>query len=175
MPPEIFLDAAVIRDVCRADAQALVGIYNEHVRNTVVTFEETPADPLDYADRISAVSARYPWLVAEQDGRVAGFAYACEWKNRSAYRHTAEVSIYIDPACQRRGLGRQLYSALFDRLESAGVHLLIAGISLPNEASVALHEKFGFTAVGRFNQVGKKFDRWIDVGYWQLKLSERLL
>ena len=122
-------------------------------------------------ERITAVhAAGLPWLVAEQAGTVHAYAYASPWKARSAYRHTLEVTVYVALGRERRGLGRALYGELERRLVAAGTHVLLGGIALPNDASVALHERLGFVQVGRLREVGLKFGRWIDVGYWQKTL-----
>ena len=150
------------------DAAAIAAIYNHYVRETVVTFEEEPVDSGEMATRIGQVAdAGLPWLVAERAGVVVGFAYAAPWKERSAYRYSVECTVYLAPGLEGRGIGSALYSALFERLEQAGIHAVIAGIALPNERSVALHENFGMTKVAQFKEVGFKFGRWVDVGYWQ--------
>jgi phosphinothricin acetyltransferase len=102
---------------------------------------------------------------------VRGYAYASRWKSRSAYRHTAEVTVYLEPAATRRGIGKRLYGALFDELRLGGCHVALGGIALPNDASVALHERVGMRKVGQLLAVGYKFGRWIDIGYWQLMLG----
>ncbi len=113
-----------------------------------------------------------PWLVAENDsGVVVGYAYASKWKGRCAYRHSAEVTVYLAPDAAAQGVGTRLYEALFSELRDRGIHTAIGGIALPNPPSVALHEKFGMKKVAHFAEVGHKFDRWIDVGYWQVVLS----
>ncbi|MGN6518330.1 MAG: GNAT family N-acetyltransferase, partial [Dokdonella sp.] len=151
-----------------ADAAAIAAIYDHYIRSTHATFEETPVGESVMAARIAEVGARgLPWLVSECDGDVAGYAYAGPWKARSAYRHTVESTIYLDAACTGRGLGLPLYLSLIHALRACGTHAVIGGIALPNAPSIALHEKVGFHAIGRFAEVGRKFDRWIDVGYWQ--------
>jgi phosphinothricin acetyltransferase len=120
------------------------------------------------ARRIRA--ATLPWLVIEDDGAFAGYARAAPWKTRAAYRHTVESSVYVDALFQRRGHARRLYVALIDELRDRRVHAVLAGIALPNPASVALHESLGFVPSGTLPQVGRKFERWIDVGYWTLVL-----
>jgi phosphinothricin acetyltransferase len=133
-----------------------------------VTFEEAPVSSADFVGRILEVqSASLPWLVAEHDGSVVGYAYASKWKGRAAYRFSVELTIYLDPAHGGAGIGSALYKAIFTILEDHGVHAIIGGIALPNDASVALHEKFGFRKVAHFREVGFKFGRWIDVGYWE--------
>ena len=125
------------------------------------------------AARISDVQGlALPWLVAEQladDGTplVVAYAYATRWKTRAAYRYSVEITVYADHTRRSRGLGRQLYEALFERLRSAGVHAAVGGICLPNDDSVALHEKMGMTHIGRFREIGYKAGQWLDVGYWQ--------
>ena len=157
-----------IRPATTADAEAVSRIYNHYVSDTVVTFEEEPLSAATIDGRMQEVAAAgLPWLVAEQDGRVAGYAYASPWRSRSAYRFSAEVTVYLDPARLRRGLGSRLYDALFPLLQRRGLHALMGVISLPNQASVALHERFGMQKIGHLAEVGFKFDRWIDVGYWQ--------
>jgi phosphinothricin acetyltransferase len=124
------------------------------------------------AVRIEQVRARgLPWLLAEDAAGVAGYAYAGPWRVRAAYRHSVETSIYLAPRAAGRGIGRSLYAALLDALRERDVHAVIGGVSLPNAASVALHERMGFAQVARFEEVGFKFGRWIDVGYWQLRLA----
>lgn len=157
----------MIRTATRADAAAICAIYNHYVATTVATFEESPVGNEDMSRRIEAVQSSGAWLVAERQGSVTGYAYATQWKPRSAYRYSVESTIYLAPACTGNGLGTTLYAALMESLERRGVHCVIAGIALPNRSSVALHEKFGFAKVAHFRENGFKFDRWIDVGYWQ--------
>jgi phosphinothricin acetyltransferase len=121
--------------------------------------------------RVQAVyAASLPWLVLEQTSEIVGYAYATPWKARSAYRYSAESSVYLAPASTGKGFGKQLYQALLAELRGAGLHAINAGIALPNPASVALHEALGFQACAVFREVGYKFERWVDVGYWQLFL-----
>jgi L-amino acid N-acyltransferase YncA len=111
------------------------------------------------------------WLVAERDGRVVGYAYGGRHRDRAAYNWTVEVSAYVDRAVHRTGLGRRLYAELFDRLKESGFRLLVAGITLPNDASVGIHEAMGFEPVGVYRNVGYKNGEWWDVGWWQLDLG----
>ena len=157
--------------VCRAgDATAIAEIYNHYVRETVVTFEEAPVSAAEMAQRIADVSARYPWLVWDDGGAVVGWACATPWKTRSAYRFSVETTVYLAASHRGRGIGGALYRALIDDLRARDVHSAVGGIALPNPASVALHEKLGFRKVAHFAEVGRKFDRWVDVAYWQLIL-----
>ena len=161
----------MIRPASASDAQAIAQIYNHYIQNSVITFEEQVVSAQDMATRIQDVAASaLPWLVADQEGRVAGYAYATKWKARSAYRFSVEITVYLEPGRQGQGLGSQLYAALLARLRELGVHSVIGGIALPNPGSVALHEKFGLTKVAHFSEVGYKFERWVDVGYWQTTL-----
>jgi phosphinothricin acetyltransferase len=162
----------VIRPATEADAQAVADLYNHYVRETVVTFEEEEVASSEMARRIREVgSAALPWLVAERGARVVGYAYAAKWHARSAYRFSAEITVYVDSGHMRSGVGSRLYDRLFPLLRERGVRAIMAGIALPNEASVALHEKRGLSKVAHFKDVGFKFDRWIDVGYWQCVLE----
>jgi L-amino acid N-acyltransferase YncA len=157
-----------IREAAASDAAAIASIYNHYVTGTVVTFEEEPVSVAEIARRIEEVrSASLPWLVAETDSHVVGYAYARSWNVRTAYRFSVEITVYLAPAHAGRGIGSQLYSELFPILQARRIHAVIGGIALPNEASVALHEKFGLRKVAQFEEVGFKFNRWIDVGYWQ--------
>lgn len=158
-----------IRSATTADAEAMAGIYTYYVANSVITFHEEPIPPSDFARRILATeAASYPWLVAESGDRVVGYAFAGMWKDRSAYRFSAEVTIYVDHEYGGKGVGSHLYDRLFPILRDMGAHAIMAGIALPNDASVALHEKFGMVKVAHFKEVGFKCDRWVDVGYWEL-------
>jgi L-amino acid N-acyltransferase YncA len=161
-----------IREVAESDGEALTAIYNHYVTTTTVTFEEQPVSRAEMTDRISEVlKAKLPFLVAESALGVIGFAYATKWKGRSAYRHSVETTVYLADGSSRRGIGSALYRRLIVLLETAGLHAVIGGIALPNDASIALHEKFGFTQVASFREVGYKFGRWIDVGYWERLLD----
>jgi len=160
-----------IRPAVAGDAAALARIYDPYVRATTVTFEEEPVAPEEMASRLRAVlSGGLPWLVAEQDGQVVGYAYASPWKSRAAYRFAVEVTVYLAPGFTRRGWGTRLYEELFARLRERGVHTVVGGITLPNDASVALHERLGLVKVAHFREIGFKLGRWIDVGYWQRTL-----
>lgn len=162
---------ATLRDATADDGAALADIYNYYIGETTVTFEETRVSGGDMAERVAEVQRLgLPWLVAEQAGRLVGYAYATTWRTRVAYRYCTEVTVYLDRRAFGRGFGTQLYAELFERLEPSGMHALLGCIALPNEASVALHEKFGMKKVAHFEEVGFKFGRWIDVGYWQKNL-----
>jgi L-amino acid N-acyltransferase YncA len=163
-----------IRAAEQSDSSAIAAIYNYYVRETIITFEEEPFNAADMARRIQEVqSATLPWLVAEKNRQVLGYAYAAPWKTRSAYRFSVEITVYVAAGRLGLGIGSMLYSNLFLILETLGIHAVMGGIALPNDASVALHEKFGLAKVAHFQQVGFKFNRWVDVGYWERILCAR--
>jgi phosphinothricin acetyltransferase len=166
------LKPATIRTaVPERDAAACVAIYAPHVEAGATSFEEAPPSPAEFAERIAATAATYPWLVAEHDGDLVGFAYACPHRSRPAYRWAVEVSVYVGTDQHRRGHGRALYAELIERLRRQRFQVACAGITLPNEASVALHESLAFIAVGVYRRIGWKAGAWRDVGWWQLELE----
>jgi phosphinothricin acetyltransferase len=158
----------MIRPVQPKDAVSIAGIYNYYIENSVITFEEIPLSVHEMEERILKISAKYPWLVWEESGEVTGYAYVNTWKERAAYRYAAELSIYIEQGFRGKGIGRELLSRLLEEVRKTTIHALISGITLPNEVSVALHEKFGFKKIACFNEIGFKSDKWLDVGYWEL-------
>jgi len=160
----------MIRPATSADAGAIAAIYNNYVATTTITFEEEAVALSEMASRITTVSAQLPWYVYERNGEVIGYAYATPWRARSAYRFSVETTVYVAPACARQGVGLQLYTALIEALRARGIQVALGGIALPNLASVALHENLGFEKVAHFKRVGRKFEQWIDVGYWELQL-----
>jgi phosphinothricin acetyltransferase len=161
----------IVRSASAADADTLARIYNYYVENTVVTFEEEPVSAEAMATRVAEVQGlSLPWLVVEVDDKVVGYAYANKWKARSAYRYSVETTIYLEHGHAGRGVGKTLYSALLPHLRGRGIHAVIGGAALPNDASAALHEKLGFDHVATFREVGFKHGRWVDVSYWQLVL-----
>lgn len=162
----------MIRDVSDCDIAQVVDIYNYYILNSTATFEETEIDVPEMSDRILKVNMQgFLWLVAVENDEVTGYAYAGRWNNRSAYRYTVEVTIYLKHTVVCRGTGTMLYTELFSKLRALGTHTAIAGITLPNPASIALHEKFGMIKAGHFRDVGYKFGRWLDVGYWDVQLN----
>jgi len=161
----------MVRSATINDATQITDIYNYYILNTTVTFEKTPITSDDMKERIENTQVKYPWLVLEIDKRIQGYAYATDWKPRGAYRHSVEVTVYLRNGQSGNGYGSQLYTKLLDVLKQLNVHAVIGGIAQPNEGSIALHEKFGFKKVAHFNEVGYKFDQWVDVAYWQLLLK----
>jgi L-amino acid N-acyltransferase YncA len=160
----------MIRYANTDDAAEICKIYNHYVLDTTITFEEEPVSTDEMAQRIAETLQSLPWLVWERDESLQGFCYASKWKGRCAYRHSVESTVYVRPDSIGRRIGSQLYRALLDELRQRKFHTVIGGIALPNDASVALHEKLEFEKVAQFREVGNKFDRWTDVGYWQLLL-----
>ena len=166
-------DSLQIRAATPTDAGAVVQIYNHYVSNTAVSFEELPVSVAAMAERILAVQQQgLPWLVAQTPDGVQGYCYATPWKARSAYRYSVEVTVYLAPQAQGRGLGYALYQQLFRLLKAAGYHAVLGGIVQPNPASVALHEKCGMRQVALLPDIGFKHGQWHSVGYWQLLLSD---
>ncbi|HEY0140886.1 MAG TPA: GNAT family N-acetyltransferase [Thermoanaerobaculia bacterium] len=154
----------MIRTATAGDAAGVLAIYAPIILETHTSFElEVPPEE-EIARRITSAIA---YLVCDLDGRVAGYAYATRWRERPAYRFTAEVSVYVHEAYHRRGIANALYARLFEELRSRDYHRALAAIALPNANSIAFHERFGFTPVGVFREVGLKFDRWWDVGWWE--------
>jgi len=153
------------------DAATCVAIYAPYVEAGATSFEEEPPGPVEFAERIASMATRYPWLVAEHEGEVVGYAYACPHRARPAYRWAVEVSVYVAAGQRRRGCGRALYTELVERLRRQRFHVACAGITLPNDASIALHESIGFVPVGVYRRIGWKDGAWRDVGWWQLELS----
>jgi L-amino acid N-acyltransferase YncA len=166
------MEPATIRSADpHSDAAACLAIYAPYVESGGTSFEDEPPEVARFAERIADIAATYPWLVAERDGEVVGYSYACPHRARPAYRWAAEVSVYVAVDEQSRGHGRALYVELFERLRKQRFHVACAGITLPNAASVALHESLGFAAVGVYRRIGWKDGSWRDVGWWQLELQ----
>jgi L-amino acid N-acyltransferase YncA len=153
------------------DAAALVAIYAPMLRDTAITFEVEPVGTDEMRRRVTTTLRRHPWLVAEIDGEVAGYTYAAQHRTRAAYDWSADVSVYLAPQARGHGMGSALYTALLHLLTAQGYANALAGIALPNDASVRLHESLGFTAVGVYRAVGWKLGSWHDVGWWQLRLT----
>jgi len=161
-----------IRSATAADAAAILAIYAPIVRDTIISFETDIPSAAEIAHRIEATSKTHPYLVAEMGGAVVGYAYANEHRVRSAYRWSADVTVYVAASTRRSGVGRALYGRLLATLAQRQFHAAFAGIALPNPASVGLHEAMGFTPVGIYREVGFKFGRWHDVGWWQRLLND---
>ena len=161
-----------VRAALPEDAARIAEIYAPSVTQGAVSFEEYPPDAAEMRARMSASGGLYPWLVAEEDGSLLGFAYAGPFRTRHAYRFTAETTIYVAKEANGRGVGRRLYAALIETLKTQGFTQAVAIIALPNDASVRLHETLGYAQVGLNRRVGWKDGRWVDVGIWQISLSD---
>jgi phosphinothricin acetyltransferase len=163
---------ATIRLATGDDAAAIAAIYAPFCTESIVSFEEAAPTAEEIAARIAKVAARYPYLVLDDGGTVAGYAYASPHRDRAAYRWTAEVTVYVRPDYHRRGVGRALYTALLALLTRQGYHLAVGGVTLPNSGSEGLHEAMGFVEVGVYRHVGYKLGAWRDVRWYQRPLHE---
>ncbi len=162
----------MITPVTEADAEQICKIYNHYIDTSVISFETKAVSLTQMRERIDHIAQqKLPWLVARHGQTVLGYAYATQWKARAAYRYCVEVTIYLAPETKAKGIGSALYEELFKALNALEVHAVLACIALPNPQSIALHEKFGMRKVAHFEQVGFKFDRWLDVGYWQVNIK----
>ena len=158
-----------IRNATPGDVGAICNIYNYYVEHTAVTFETMPVSESEMKNRMNEViESGHSFCVGEAGDKIIGYYYTHRWNNRCAYSTTLEESIYLDKDERGKGYGTQLFQHLLDHIDQNEVHVLIAGISIPNEDSVRLHEKFGFTQISRMKEIGRKFDKWRDVGHWQL-------
>lgn len=157
----------MIRNATLKDAKAITDIYNYYVKNSIATFDEVEVSVAVFSDKINSVTQKYPWVVFEIDNEIVGYCYASSWHPRSAYKTSAEISVYLKHKATANGIGSKLYQHVIGELKKMKIHAVIGGISLPNEASVRLHEKFGFKQVAHYKEIGQKFNKWIDVGYWQ--------
>lgn len=157
-----------IRQVKSSDAREIAEIYNYYIQNTHHTFETEPLTGEEMWRRIDETRKDYPYLVAADDGEILGYAYASRFRMREAYEYSVETSIYVKNDAKQKKIGTQLYVKLFDELAETNNHVIVAGIALPNDASISFHERLGFEKVAHFKEVGYKIGRWIDVGYWQM-------
>jgi phosphinothricin acetyltransferase len=153
------------------DAAAVAAIYAPYCEGSAVSFEQVAPTPQEMAGRIATVNAHRPWIVLEDDGAVAGYAYATPHNERWAYRWSVNTAIYIARSHHRRGAGRALYATLFELLRNLGYYRAVAGITLPNSASVGLHEAMGFELVGVYRDIGYKLGAWRDVAWYQASLQ----
>jgi L-amino acid N-acyltransferase YncA len=156
-----------VREVTMDDVIDITKIYNHYVENTTITFDLVLSTEEEMAERIKGIMKTYPFLVITEDDEVVGFAYASQWKDKAAYQFCAETTIYLHPNAVSKGLGLRLYNALLAALPLFDIATVIGCITIPNPESIALHEKLGFKKVGEFDHVGFKFEKWINVGYWQ--------
>jgi len=160
----------MIRDVTINDAQQIVNIYNYYVLNSIVTLDLVPFSVQDFEEKINAISSQFPFIVFEENNQILGYAYANTFRTKPAYKNTVELTVYLDHENIGKQIGKKLYTELIMQLKKQKYHVLIGGLTLPNDASVKLHENFGFEKVAHFKEVGYKFNAWYDVGFWQLTL-----
>lgn len=159
-----------VRSATPADASACAAIYAPYVTDTVITFETVPPRAAEMAERIATALRSHAWVVYEQEGKVVGYAYGGVFNSRAAYRWSCEVSVYVELGRRRTGTGGALYSDLFARLAKRGLRTAVAGMALPNDASVGLHRAMGFEPVGTYRRIGWKHDAWHDVAWMQRPL-----
>ena len=157
-----------IRHATVEDAQGIADIYNYYIQNTHHTFETEPIDAAEMKERIEEFSKTFPFLVADEDDMIHGYAFATHFRTKHAYDYSVEVLIYVRNESKQRKIGTQLYNKLFDLLADTNIHAIVASIALPNDPSIRFHERLGFEKVAHFREVGYKLGRWIDVGYWEL-------
>ena len=162
----------LIRSATESDAAAMLAIYAPFVEHTAVSFETAVPNVEEFAARVRKYATHWAWLLAERDGRCLGYAYGSPHRERAAYRWSAETSAYVDPSAQRQGVGKALYLALFDALRDRGYCNAYAAMTLPNDASAALHRSVGFEPIGVFRRVGWKFGTWHDVAWSQRRLRD---
>jgi len=158
----------MIRKITIEDAPEIMDIYNYYVDNSIVTFDVHHASLEKIQIKIQNTLEKFPWIVFEENNEILGYAHGSEWKAKDGYKHSTETTVYLKHNALKKGLGTLLYKELINQLKDLHFHALIGCITLPNDASIALHEKLGFKKIGHFKEVGYKFDRWIDVGYWEL-------
>ncbi|MCB9225215.1 MAG: N-acetyltransferase family protein [Crocinitomicaceae bacterium] len=163
----------MIRPVEHKDIPEILEIYNYYIETSTVTFEEELLDLKTFVERIESITQQYPYFVYLEDNKVVGYAYAGLFRTRIAYRFSVETSVYVHKDHYKKGIAGKLYEVLIKELKDRGIRSAIGGITLPNDASVALHEKLGFKKAGHFKEVGFKFDQWLDVGFWQLMLIDQ--
>lgn len=162
----------VLRLASSADSKAILDIYAPYIQNTSFTFETEVPSVEEFAERIRTYLITWPWLVCEIDGKIAGYAYATKYRERTAYQWCVESSIYLHDDFQKAGIGKALYSALFEILKRQGFNNVYAVINLPNEKSVAFHERCGFEYFATYEKVGYKLGKWKNVGWWKLAVNE---
>ncbi len=159
----------MIRPLSINDTEELLDIYNYYVLNSIVTFDDEALSLEAFKDKIARISVDYPFIVFEENDEILGYAYGSRWRPKPAYKHTVESTVYVKHDVLGKQVGTRLYTELLSQLKEQNYHVVLGGLTLPNDASVKLHEKFGFKQVAHFKEVGLKFDKWLDVGFWQLR------
>lgn len=161
----------MIRNATIQDSKKICEIYNYYIENSIVTFEEEKITAAEIENRMKTIQEKFFWIVYEEENEIKGYAYITSFKGRSAYNKSVECSIYVDNNELGKGIGTALFMELLNRVKALNLHVLLSCITIPNEKSEILHNKFGFEKVAHFKEVGYKFERWIDVSYWQLILN----
>ncbi|TGV04455.1 GNAT family N-acetyltransferase [Flavivirga rizhaonensis] len=159
----------MIRHLNLNDTEELLDIYNYYVLNSIVTFDDVALSLETFKDKITRINKDYPFIVFEENNEILGYAYGSKWRPKPAYKHTVESTVYVKHSVLGKQIGTKLYTALLSQLKEQNYHIVLGGLTLPNDASVKLHEKFGFNQVAHFKEVGLKFGKWLDVGFWQLR------
>ena len=160
----------VIRLIKLSDAKQVLTIYKPYIENTAISFETEIPNLKTFTKRIETTSNFYPWLVYEENKKILGYAYATSHRQRDAYKWSVDVAIYIKEEAHGKGIGKRLYSKLFDLLMKQGFYNAYAGIALPNEKSIGIHEKIGFSKIAEYHNVGFKLGKWWNVGWWEMEL-----
>ncbi|GAA4235927.1 GNAT family N-acetyltransferase [Postechiella marina] len=160
----------MIRDFNKKDIKQLLDIYNYYVLNSIVTFDIEPLSLSTFTEKVTRINNDYPFIVFEEDNQVLGYAYGSKWRPKPAYKQTVESTVYVKNGVHGKQIGTKLYQELLRLFKQEDYHVVLGGLTLPNNASVKLHQKFGFEQVAHFKAVGRKFDTWLDVAFWQLKL-----
>lgn len=161
-----------IREATLIDAETILNIYAPYITDTCISFETETPTIREFTERMENFIKRYPYLVCEIDDKIVGYAYASKHRERAAYRYSADVSVYVEREYYRQGIGKALYTKLFDLLKEQGIYTVFAGITLPNKKSISLHKTFGFSEVGTYHNVGYKFGKWLDVMWLEKQLRE---
>jgi phosphinothricin acetyltransferase len=160
----------MIRNVRIEDSKDIADIYNHYILNTCITFETEKLSSKDMEERIQKKINKEPWIVYEENNKVVGYAYVGEWRSKAAFNFTKEVSVYLGLEQKSKGIGTKLMEELINKCKECGIHTLISVVTVPNDISEALHEKFGFKKAGYFEEVGFKQEKWLDVVFWQLHI-----
>ena len=161
-----------IRDAIPADARDILDIYAPYIIDTVISFETEVPTIVEFTSRMESILKNYPYLVCEAGNRIVGYAYGSKHRERAAYKYSADISVYVAPEYQQRGVGKMLYTKLFELLQEQGIYTVYAGITLPNDKSIGLHKAFGFIDVGVYRNVGYKLGKWCDVLWMEKPLRD---
>ena len=162
-----------IRLATAEDAAGILQVYAPYITDTTITFECKIPSEEEFRSRVKSTLQKYPWLVCETDGHIIGYAYAAAFNEREAYNWSVTCSVYVDPRYHRQKIGQALYTALFELLKLQGFYNVYAIVTVPNVKSESLHEAFGFEAIGVFARIGFKFDHWLDIKWYGLKLNQQ--